>query len=365
MELFDKKAECHGCSKCQAVCTENAIVMEEDEEGFLYPTVLREKCIACGRCLSACEELHVTKGEEGSFYAVRCQDEQLLKKSTSGGAFSLIAQEVLAQGGLVCGAVMDEKLTVVHQISDCVSGMRKSKYVQSDIQHMYGEMRRLLQGGRKLLFTGTPCQCQAVKTFFAGYEKQLIIASLICRGVQSPLLWREYLWYLGKSAPVTSYDFRDKSCCDDAHMVAYRLGKEKHLVSMHTDPFSLLYGKCLSFRPSCYQCEFCRTDLPFDFTIGDFWGIEKVFPELADGKGTSLVIARGERAENIMQGLRDKAYVFSGSKEECLQPALQSPAAEPAFRKLLFKGLSVSDEEGHCDMALILNMMFRGRGRGI
>jgi len=354
MVLFSNKAECYGCGKCQAACTAGAIAMKEDEEGFWYPLISSDKCIDCRICRDACEAIHRMEKREGKFYAVRCHDEALLHKSTSGGAFSLIAEEILKEDGLICGACMDEKCRVIHRLSNQIDGMRKSKYVQSDIRHIYREMEEELKKGRKILFSGTPCQCQAMKDFFSTYEEQLLFVALICRGVQSPRLWEEYLGYLGKDTSVTFYDFRDKSYCNDAHSVVYQLENEKHLVPMNEDRFSRLYTKCLTLRPSCYTCEFCRTDLPFDFTIGDFWGIEKVFPEFADGKGTSLVIARGERAENIMGRMQDRAQVISCEEEDCIQPALKVPAKETILRKLLFRDLATVNENGHCNMELIL-----------
>lgn len=296
--------------------------------------------------------MHQIESKNGRFFALRCHDEELLRKSTSGGAFSLIAEEVLKENGLVCGACMDETCQVVHRLSDRIDGMRKAKYVQSRIWDVYKELEEALQNGRKILFTGTPCQCQAMKTFFTGYEKQMIFAALICRGVQSPRLWMEYLQYLGKEAPVTFYDFRDKTYRNDAHTIAYEQDGKMHLAPMNTDRFSRLYMKCLTLRPSCYSCEFCRTDLPFDFTIGDFWGVEKVFPELADGKGTSLVIARGECAEEIMEKLRAKAVVFECEENECIQPALHAPAKATILRTLLFKDLASANDGSKMELIL-------------
>lgn len=354
MELFKNKAECYGCAKCAAVCPTGAITMQEDAEGFLYPVIEQDRCVGCGKCREACNQMHTTAAKEGRFYALRCKDEALLQKSTSGGAFSLIAEEILGEGGLVCGACMDENCFVVHVLSGQVEKMRKAKYVQSDISRIYAALEQALQKGKKILFTGTPCQCQAIRDYFAAYEEQIILAALICRGVQSPKLWREYLAYLGKEKPVTFYDFRDKSYCNDSHTVAYEAGGERQLVPMHTDRFSRLYTKCLTLRPSCYSCGFCRIDVPFDFTIGDFWGVENTFPELGDGKGTSLVIVRSKRAEDIINKLSDRAVVLECRAEDAMQPALSEPAKMPLLRKFLFKDLAITEEQGHCSMELIL-----------
>lgn len=354
MDLFNKKSECYGCGMCAAVCAADAIVMKEDEEGFRYPFISSDKCTECGMCQDACSKMHQKEQTRNRYYVVRCKEEELLRKSTSGGAFSLIAEEVLKDGGLVCGACMDENGHVLHQMSNQVDGMRKSKYVESDIHPLYNEMEEELKKGRTILFSGTPCQCQAMHSYFFAYKEQLLLVSLICRGVQSKRLWDEYLAYLGKDNAVTFYDFRDKSCCDDAHMVKYRLGKETYVVPRNKDPFSRLYAKCLTLRPSCYSCEFCRTELPFDFTIGDFWGIEKISAELADGKGTSLVITRSQRAEKIMERVQERAQVLMCRKEDCMQPALQMPAQESMLRKFLFKDLKTVDADGHCNMEMIL-----------
>lgn len=354
MVLFNKKAECYGCGMCAAVCAADAIVMQEDDEGFRYPFVSAGKCTECGRCLDACSKMHQIEQRDGAYYAVRCKEEELLRKSTSGGAFSLIAEEFLKEGGLVCGACMDENCHVIHRMSGQMDGMRKSKYVESDIHSLYSEMGEALKKGRKLLFSGTPCQCQAIRSYFHACQEQVRFVSVLCRGVQSKRLWEEYLAYLGKDTAVTFYDFRDKSRCDDAHMVKYRLGEETYVVPRNKDPFSRLYAKCLTLRPSCYTCEFCRPDVPFDFTIGDFWGIEKISAELADGKGTSLVITRSPWAEKIMERVQERAQVSVCRKEDCMQPALQSPAKESMLRKFLFKDLKTVDADGHCNMELIL-----------
>lgn len=358
-KICDLKKDCTGCGSCQAVCPVQAITMQADKEGFLYPEINSERCIDCGACKEICDKVHTVTGTDGRFYALRCSDMELLRKSSSGGAFSLIADKVIAQDGVVCGVAYDDNFHVHHIISDDISGMRKSKYVQSDMDGIYEGLREELQAGRKVLFTGTPCQCQGVKE----YVKQslgesafddLYLAALICRGVQSPELWEEYVAYLSAEEQLTAYDCRNKRVLNDAHTVVYKNGDKETAIHMNQDKFSRLYIKCLTLRPSCYSCQFCRTDLEFDFTIGDFWGVKKLYPELADGAGTSLVIARSEKAIQMMDGFKETEIVHECDKAGCIQEALQKPAPKILLRKLLFMDLARKNDDGHCDMELIL-----------
>ena len=351
MQLFDHKAACFGCGACHAVCPAGAITMAWDTEGFSYPVVDPEKCVDCNRCTAACPAKHTVDGPEGTPYAVRCNDLTLLRGSTSGGAFSLISQQVLREGGLVCGAVFDEGFRVHHVLSDDIAPMRKAKYIQSDTQGVYLAVREALNAGKQVLFTGTPCQCDGLLRSFEARPKGLILAALVCRGVQSPGLWAEYVAHLN---PLEAYCFRDKRSRNDGHTVAYTAGGTEQALPMDKDPFSRLYLKCLTLRPSCYHCSYTRWELPFDLTLGDFWGIEKVHPELADGMGTSLVIARTETGRALLEKIRPYAQILETSREAADQPALQAPAKESILRKLLFRDYAQKGSDGRCNIPMIL-----------
>ncbi|MCM1134181.1 MAG: Coenzyme F420 hydrogenase/dehydrogenase, beta subunit C-terminal domain [Clostridium sp.] len=328
--------------------------MQQDEEGFFYPVIDSKRCINCGACENVCPTKQHLSRVESKFYAVRCNDEALLKKSTSGGAFSLIAQEVLEQGGLVCGACFDDKFYVKHILSENIEGMRKSKYVQSDMGGCFASIQNALNENRQVLFSGTPCQCHALKLFIKENEDKLILASLVCRGVQSPGLWESYTKWLGRNASLQAYDFRDKRFLNDAHTIAYTIGSTEITAPWGKDEFSRIYSKCLTYRPSCYSCPYCDPDIDFDFTIGDFWGIDNVCSELADGKGASLVIARGKKAGKLMNRISSKARVVPCSREDSMQPALMEPAKESILRKFLFNDYNKKDFEGDCNIPLIL-----------
>ncbi len=354
MQILENKASCFGCGVCREVCPAEAVTLAMDIEGFSYPVIDTQRCVDCGRCREVCPAITIPACVDGQAYAVRCNDVDLLQKSSSGGAFSLLAEQVLQQGGLVCGAVFTEDFRVCHVLSDNIAPMRKSKYVQSDLTGIYEAIAKALEAGRQVLFTGTPCQCDAIHRYFGPEKRGLVLAALVCRGVQSPGLWKDYISVLAKEGTLEAYCFRDKRLKNDGHTVSCTVSGQERATLMQNDPFSRLYMKCLTLRPSCYQCPYTRWELPFDLTIGDFWGVEKVFPQLADGMGTSLVIVRTEAGRALVEKLRPNAQVFECTREQARQIALIEPAKQTLLRKLLFRDFAQKTANGLCDIPLIL-----------
>lgn len=184
--LFINKSSCFGCAACQFVCPVHAICLKEDEEGFTYPIIDMQSCISCNKCREVCPAHHqVESATSVRYYALRCHDEKLLQQSTSGGAFSVLADLIIKQGGLVCGAAYDASFHVYHQLTADIAPLRKSKYVQSTLDVCFSDIQLSLSQGKQVLFSGTPCQCHAVKNCFS-QEPNLLLAALVCRGVQSP-----------------------------------------------------------------------------------------------------------------------------------------------------------------------------------
>jgi len=352
-KLFEKKSECYGCEVCSAVCPQGAITMKRDTEGFAYPVIDGEICIDCGLCEEICPKKHPIEKTECRSYAVRCNDDAVLYGSTSGGAFSLIASCVLEEGGLVCGAVFDKDFNVVHVLSGDIGPMRKSKYIQSGMGTCLKDMELALKSGKEVLFSGTPCQCHGVKMLLGKYSG-LHLVSLVCHGVMAPGLWEDYKSWLEKDGKLTEYCWRDKRRLDDAHTVAFTVDGNETVAIFQKDPWCRIYSKSVALRPSCHECDYCFPERDFDFSIGDFWGIDKIHPELADGKGTSLVIAGSDWALNVMEKVRSSAFVLDVGTEQALQESLVKPVKEPFLRRFFFTDFARKGSDGCCDIPLLL-----------
>lgn len=334
MKLFTNKNGCTGCGACVNACGFGAITMKTDLSGFFYPQINTRLCTGCGRCAKVCpQKQKAAKGSDSNIYlAVQAADDNVRMESSSGGAFSLFAESIISHGGAVCAASLCDDMTVRHVIiSDKseLNRLRKTKYVQSDTGTVFTEIRTLLEEGREVLFTGTPCQCAGLLNCLGKTYEKLITAALVCYGVPSPKVFSNYLRYLGKKhgGKVTSYSFRDKRNHDNGHTVSYSTdgGKTVYSMPLGGDPFSKLYFRNHIIRPSCYGCRYATPDRPFDITLGDFWGIEKVHPEFDDGDGTSLVILHSEKSRFLWEEIKNAARYFKCRREDVLQPRLQGP----------------------------------------
>lgn len=351
---------CFGCGACAAACPTGAIALDSDAEGFPYPVVDTERCVGCGRCDDVCPATHELPRAHARCYAVRCANGELLRASSSGGAFSLLAHAVLDAGGLVCGACLDDSLAVTHRLSTDIAPMRKSKYVQSTVVDCLEPIRAALDAGTDVLFSGTPCQCHAAMRYTSASRGRLITVALICRGVASPGLWADYVAWLQRDGTLTAYDFRDKGFDDDGRHVSLTIdGTTTHRPHAE-DRFQRLYARCLDLRPSCYQCPYCSPTNDFDFTIGDFWGVAATMPELADGRGVSLVIAHSAMARQILEGLASTETVIPCEGGIALQPSLREPAREPLLRRFLFADYARKVDGARCDIDLILRKYAAG-----
>ena len=197
MMLTVDKGRCCGCSACMSVCPKKAISMQPDKEGFLYPSIDEAKCIQCGLCERVCFYSDDTKK---TAYAARVRDMSVRMDSQSGGMFFAMAKYCIAEGGVVYGCGMDGTWRAVHKravtLEDCMA-FRGSKYVQSDMGNCYALVLKDLNDGRKVLFSGTPCQCEGLLRMLNGrYRDNLIVVDIICYGVPSPMLWQEYINYI-------------------------------------------------------------------------------------------------------------------------------------------------------------------------
>ena len=196
IEITDK-SQCCGCTACASVCPKMCIAMKEDEEGFLYPEADASLCIGCGLCEKVCPVLHQGDARKPlAVYAAKNRDENVRMASSSGGIFSLLAERVIDDGGVVFGARFDDNWEVIHDFAETkekLVAFRGSKYVQSCMESCFVQAKRFLDGGRKVLFTGTSCQIAGLKNYLRKDYENLLAVDVVCHGVPSPEAWRKYV----------------------------------------------------------------------------------------------------------------------------------------------------------------------------
>lgn len=308
---------CCGCTACESICPQHCIEMKKDEEGFLYPVVEKDKCIKCELCQKVCVIGAKTQQRDVlGAYAAMNLDSYTRMISSSGGIFALLSEKVISENGVVFGAVLlDDCETVKHTIARNSSELRKmygSKYMQSDLRGVYPQVKEALRNGKKVLFTGTPCQINGLRLFLGKEYENLLLVDIICHGVPSPALWSKYVASIEKKyhATVTDVNFRSKKYGWQDFGIN-RIDKQNRelFISKDQDPYMQMFLRNYCLRPSCYQCS-AKEIRYSDITIGDFWGIENILPEMNDGMGTSAVIVRTEKGEayfkQVASGMRVK-----------------------------------------------------------
>lgn len=342
MIKLQNNADCCGCFSCQTACPQNCITMQKDKEGFFYPCLDESNCINCSLCESVCPILNnrVNTEAEKQAYAAYTKDEAIRCTSSSGGIFTELANYVIRHGGLVFGAGFDDNFNVVHMCvekEEDVAFLRGSKYVQSEIGDTYKRAESSLQQGKLVLFSGTPCQVAGLRRFLRKAYDNLITQDIICHGVPSPLVWRQYLTYRETkiNSEVVAINLRNKKYGWKNYAVNFSFKNgEEHFWKFHKDVFmrAFLADKCL--RPSCYDCHFKDNNWESDFKLADFWGIEHILPEMDDDKGVSLVFVNSKRAEMIWNEIQP--YITSvkvdGNKALTFNSAATRSAKRPEDR---------------------------------
>jgi len=312
IEISNKK-KCCGCYACYNICPERAIKMQEDDKGFKYPDVDKEKCIECGLCEKVCPIIVNKKVENKPIsYACFCKDDNIRENSSSGGIFTILATEVIKDNGVVFGAGFDEDFNVRHIMVENLKDLGKlrgSKYVQSDIKGTYKKAKENLEMGKKVLFTGTPCQIEGLKTFLQKNYKNLYTQDIICHGVPSPKVWREYKKLrekIDKQRP-QEINFRNKDNGWKYFNLKFQYEKGKsYKKNQCNDLYMKIFLQDLSLRDSCYSCSFKKYNRNSDITLADFWGIKNVIPDIDDNKGISLVIVNSKKGQEMINNIKDK-----------------------------------------------------------
>lgn len=350
MIRIEEKEKCCGCYACENICPANCIRLETDEEGFVYPKADAEKCIHCGLCEKVCPVLQVKPdtGKEPKAYAVNNKDEEVRWTSSSGGIFHAVAKEILKNGGVVFGSAMAEDgRTAQHRWVEReadLAALRGSKYIQSLIGETYAQAKEFLKSGRKVLFTGTPCQIEGLKTFLGKEYDNLFCMDIICHGVPSPKVWQKYLAYREKQAGAKAKEvcFRKKiyGWKGFSMYIAFENGKVYHR-TFPEDIYMNVFLKDVCLRPSCYDCAFKKMNSSSDIMIADFWGVGSIAPQMDDDKGTSLVLIHSEKGAELFERMTAGIKCTKVPLKEALQdnPRMLTSVPYNIDRESFFKEL--------------------------
>lgn len=375
MILVKEKKECCGCNACVQICPQGCIYMETDAEGFMYPKVNTEVCINCGLCDKACPIINQNQPRRPhAVYASKNKNDEIRKQSSSGAIFTLLAESVIAQNGIVFGARFDKNWDVVHSWTDNVDGLavfRGSKYVQSKIGDSYKEVRSFLQQGRKVLFSGTPCQIAGLNRFLRKKYENLLTIDVVCHGVPSPLVWRKYLdeiresnmaqVRMGNSFIIKNISFRDKTNGWKNYNIRITSTIQDYLLNPSTDSKGVVYNDFvqpykdnifmkgflanLYLRPSCYECKVRSGKSGSDISIGDFWGVQNFYPKFDDDKGVGLILINTNKGEEAYASIEVEEVKVTYNQGLAGNPCLEHSVTSPRQRELFFETLHIPMKE--------------------
>lgn len=339
MQKICNKNDCCGCLACKNICPKNAIYIKEDEQGFEYPEINSQICINCGLCKKVCPILNGKEEEKNTSnaFAIYNKNTEIRMESSSGGIFTEIAKQIINDEGIVFGAIFDDKFNVLHKGIDNIENLwkiRGSKYLQSKIGDTYKQSKQELENGRKVLFTGTPCQIEGLYTYLGKDYEKLYTQDLICHGVPSAKVWRKYIEYREKqdSGKIKKISFRNKYNKGwNNYQTCFEYEDKQISIDHHEDLYMRLFLSDMVLRPSCYSCKFKKKHRRSDITLADFWGIDEILPKMNDEKGTSLVLVNSKKGQELFKHINENVYIEKVDFEEAIfhnKSMYQSPSIE-------------------------------------
>ena len=346
--VLAEKNQCTGCTACKAVCPVSQIQMVEDAEGFLFPKI-DQGCIACGACQRVCPVLNPPeKCAVSKAYAAYSKDDSIRMRSSSGGIFRELANVILSQGGVVFGAAYDDSFHVRYFLADNAEQVQKlqgAKYAQSALGDTFQAVKRSLKAGKKVLFVGTPCTVAGLKSFLQGGHSNLYCVDFICHGVPSPKAWKAYVQYRAdhdnggiiprrinqrsKISGWSRYKYSIVYDYSDAGQVVFPNGKDVYINLFVQDYIN---------RKSCENCQFKGIERSSDITIGDFWGIWDVAPEVDDTKGVSAVLIHTIKGKRLLDAIADRLTTREVETEAIVKhnpSAVKSSPENPKRKEIL------------------------------
>ena len=345
------RGRCTGCTACAAGCPKDAITMVRDSEGFSYPAVDLNACIHCGRCTAICPILRQREPMPlPAAFAAWNADDQIRRHSTSGGAFTALAEYILEGGGVVYGAALDGKQHLRHVAcfrKEDLWRLRGAKYVQSDLGQTFREIREALKK-RPVLFSGTPCQVDGLYRFLGGKPENLTTCDLVCHGVPSPGVWEDMVRSMErrKGKAIQSVRFRDKvTGWKDSHLTLIYGDGTVDSAPLFATEYGRAFGRALFLRPCCHRCAYTNLNRPGDFTLGDFWGLgPDELPE-QQTQGVSLLLVNSPHGSYLFDQLPLRRQAFPIERAVAGNPRLAFPLAPPPDRATFFAAYTLKPFE--------------------
>ena len=292
-------------------------------------------------------------------YACYNKNKEVRLSSSSGAIFSILAEYVFKQHGIVYGVSISDDCYSAEFISVTdKAGLKKlqgSKYLQAKVGNVFKSVKENLISGKIVLFTGTGCQINGLRKFLAMEYENLICVDVICHGVPSPALWRKYVQYqerkFGGKLKGINFRCKDESWTDfGMKEILKDIPKDlvkKLYVPKDKDSYMQMFLRDYCLRPACYECV-AKKEKMSDLTIADFWGIKEVAPEMNDGLGTSLVLIRTKKGQEIFKYISDEIKLKEVAYEDGVKenPAEYRSCARPPQRKNFFDDMhTMSFEE--------------------
>lgn len=341
--------QCTGCGACAIKCPKDCINMIEDDSGFLIPHIDRDLCVKCGLCDKICHLNYKPEAIKNrkAYAATNTSNRKVLKESSSGGIFTLLAEEVIKQEGIVFGASLDNAWNVSHiavNTMDDLWKLRGSKYVQSATGDTFQKAEVALKQGTMVLYSGTPCQIAGLKKFLSKDYENLYTVEVMCHGVASGKLFKLYIKWLEEKHhnKGRKYIFRSKRFSGWGHEAEFICEKKRYRISSN-DPYTKCFMSGISLRQECYSCKYTGLDRIADITLGDFWGIQREYPQWFDKNGVSAVLINSMAGEELLSKIADSARINPvltsaiAKYNECLRNPAERPKSSIGFYEGLEK----------------------------
>lgn len=346
MQEIVSKNKCTGCTACATICPKKSITLIEDNEGFKHPIIDQEKCINCGLCKKTCPVLNTTENKAiNECYVAYNKDDKEKEKASSGAIFSLVANYILDKNGIVIGAAFDNDNKLNHTAitkKEELDKLKGSKYLQSNLNNIFSFVKENIKD-KKILFVGTPCQVAGLKAVVK--NENLLCIDIVCHGVPSPKLFEKYIKELEEenNDKLINYNFRDKSTGWDTYSNTAKFKNNKKTELAKDNNYMKLFLSDIALRESCYNCNFKIGNKYSDITLGDFWGVQKYYPEMYNKKGVSAIIINTEKGKEIFKKIQSNLEYKECKLEEIISgnPSLKKSVEYPKKRNSFFNELEM------------------------